>query len=422
MVNGHEYGNAGCCVCTPKEKPNCQALGMRRGVDLSCRKKLIFRRPRIGECEAGFELGLGLCYRFCPRGYHGVGPVCWSQVPEVKDTTGVVHRWANCGAAAAKDRWTCAKVVSEQVWAVFSSIFSIVTFGLSSWASRGADTAKKMAQDATKYLKVAARLNKIEQVGGWVEAGIDCGLGITNSIGDQNPAEGLTSCAVAAFSATLSVLPDVAPDGALPKVLDDPDTKGFAEAKLAKQRPNLQRQLDEFDADLNDLENAKTVLNAEKLAGVNEARRLEIDEKLDEIKAKKIALVDDRKTVKKELGDLELDVKAYEVSDLEQKIAVAELPADAETLRKLEAAKEGYAELATEIDPTYDRDNVDLFRSHPVDRRKKLRNKARQVEYIRDVALDAAGEAGETVADRETYSVGGGACGVGGAGSAGRDG
>ena len=150
---------------------------------------------------------------------------------------------------------------------------------------------------------------------------------------------------------------------------------------------------------------------------MNEARRLEIDEQLDDIKAKKIALVDDQKAVKKELGDLELDVKAYEVSDLEQKIA--EQPADAETRRKLEAAKEDYAELATEIDPTYDRDNVDLFRSHPVDRRKKLRNKARQVEYIRDVALDAAGEAGETVADRETYSVGGGACGVGGAGGAG---
>jgi hypothetical protein len=34
------YNNLGCCICRPKI-PNCLALGLNAGIDLSCAKKII---------------------------------------------------------------------------------------------------------------------------------------------------------------------------------------------------------------------------------------------------------------------------------------------------------------------------------------------------------------------------------------------
>ena len=43
------YHNFGCCICRPP-KPNCKALGMNGGLDLSCAKKLQIGKPHSANC------------------------------------------------------------------------------------------------------------------------------------------------------------------------------------------------------------------------------------------------------------------------------------------------------------------------------------------------------------------------------------
>jgi len=70
------YSPFGCCICRPTV-PDCNALGMNGGLDLSCTKKLVLGSPSPADCAAGLEYDAGLCYPKCKTGYNGVGPVCW---------------------------------------------------------------------------------------------------------------------------------------------------------------------------------------------------------------------------------------------------------------------------------------------------------------------------------------------------------
>lgn len=51
------------------------------------------------DCGPGLSKDAGLCYKNCPDGYAGVGPVCWGSNPP---------EWVNCGMGAAKDSKVCA--------------------------------------------------------------------------------------------------------------------------------------------------------------------------------------------------------------------------------------------------------------------------------------------------------------------------
>jgi hypothetical protein len=85
------YKNFGCCICRPT-KPNCRALGLNNGIDLSCAKKVSIGDPRVGTCPAGQQNDAGLCYPNCRSGYKGVGPVCWAKAPP---------KWVECGMGSA---------------------------------------------------------------------------------------------------------------------------------------------------------------------------------------------------------------------------------------------------------------------------------------------------------------------------------
>lgn len=134
------YSAVGCCLCRPNV-PNCAALGMNPGIDLSCAKRVIIGDPVTGSCPYGEESDGGLCYKQCRPGYDGVGPVCW---------TGAPRGWVECGMGAAKDSATCAQIVFGQVQSVGQLAFNVATLGSGSAAS-GASSASRLATLKQKY-------------------------------------------------------------------------------------------------------------------------------------------------------------------------------------------------------------------------------------------------------------------------------
>lgn len=136
------YEAFGCCICRPKV-PDCRAMGLNPGIDLSCAKKVTIGDPVPGVCRSGEERNAGLCYKNCSPGYQGVGPVCWGQPPP---------GWVNCGMGAAKDELKCASVIFGQVASVAQLAFTVATFGSSTPLTAGMDAPA-----------AASRLAKLKQ-------------------------------------------------------------------------------------------------------------------------------------------------------------------------------------------------------------------------------------------------------------------
>jgi hypothetical protein len=133
------YSNFACCICRPRT-PNCNALGFNGGIDLSCAKRLKIGEPSSPSCNSDTENDAGLCYERCKSGYYGVGPVCWSKVP---------NGWTDCGMGAAKDKSTCGSITSGQIMSVGTLALNVATLG----ASSGATTAAK-ASSNSKLVKL----------------------------------------------------------------------------------------------------------------------------------------------------------------------------------------------------------------------------------------------------------------------------
>lgn len=87
-------------------------------MDLSCAKKIVLGEPTIiNGCPSGKGYQAGLCYDPCDDGFHGVGPVCWSNTP-----TG----WVDCGAGDTATIGGCVTAISSQVTSVVQSAVKIV--------------------------------------------------------------------------------------------------------------------------------------------------------------------------------------------------------------------------------------------------------------------------------------------------------
>ena len=140
------YSAFGCCICRPN-KPNCSALGLKAGVDLSCAKQLTIGDPVVGVCASNEQQDAGLCYTPCASGFTSVGPVCWGQAPK---------GWVDCGMGAAKDSLTCAKIIAGQVVAVGNLALTIGSLGTSTSLTAGlsapakASRLTKLTQEFTK--------------------------------------------------------------------------------------------------------------------------------------------------------------------------------------------------------------------------------------------------------------------------------
>ncbi len=130
------YQKVGCCICRPK-KPDCSALGLKAGIDLSCAKRVNIGKPETGTCGKGEQKDAGLCYKNCRAGYGSIGPVCWGKKPK---------GWVACGMGAAKDRKTCASIVFGQVSSVGTMAMNIATMGGSGAATAAASSEEKASR------------------------------------------------------------------------------------------------------------------------------------------------------------------------------------------------------------------------------------------------------------------------------------
>ncbi len=215
----------GCCLCRPPQ-PNCGALGMLPGGDLECAKRIIIGVPHIGICDEGMEMNVGLCYKFCRGGYHGVGPVCWGHAPKVGGT-----QWVNCAMGAADSDATCGMVIADQVSSVFMAILNIATLGAGNAATKTSMIVKKVTEvaevvipcatsvaDAGISIADAVKKNESDDVGGTVLSAIaGCAIGpIAGKVGEKvgaksgEIAEHFTAFAVEAGAATVEGLNDMA--------------------------------------------------------------------------------------------------------------------------------------------------------------------------------------------------------------------
>jgi len=185
------YKNVGCCICRPS-RPNCRALGMNKGIDLSCAKKVQIGAPKPGICGNGQVRDAGLCYKKCRVGFDGVGPVCWGQPPK---------RWVQCGMGAAKDSKTCAGIVFDQVASVGEMAMFAASLGSSSAATGGAKGAKssarlaklkaqfakmKKAFDKIKDSKNVKKAIKAAEAAGNVKAGYDASQTAANAVTEED--------------------------------------------------------------------------------------------------------------------------------------------------------------------------------------------------------------------------------------------
>jgi EGF domain/Calcium-binding EGF domain len=145
------YSPFGCCICRPNP-PDCSALGLNPGIDLSCAKKIIIGDPTPMICASELQYDAGLCYPYCTEGYYNVGPVCWSACDS--DQT-------DCAAACAKDTATCALGITEQILAPLIVAANILTLGLATPITGAITISIKTASGATKLVSGATRLGKI---------------------------------------------------------------------------------------------------------------------------------------------------------------------------------------------------------------------------------------------------------------------
>ena len=185
------YKAFGCCICRP-HKPNCRALGLKNGIDLSCAKRVAIGKPKTGICGSGKENDAGLCYKNCKKGYDGVGPVCWGDKPK---------RWVNCGMGAAKDSKTCASITFGQVAAVGEMglfIGSLGSSGAATKAATGPQKASKLAKlkkdfEAMKKAFEAAKNGpkmqkaiKAAQAAGKVKKGYNASQTLKNAVTEED--------------------------------------------------------------------------------------------------------------------------------------------------------------------------------------------------------------------------------------------
>ena len=144
------YKPFGCCICRPA-KPNCRALGLNNGIDLSCGKKIKIGDPTPMICPSYQEYDAGLCYRQCRSAYDGVGPVCWQKCDS--DQT-------NCGAGCANSGTSCGFAIWDQVKSPVVLAANIVTLGLGSPATGAASAAADTLVVGGKTLTGTTKLGK----------------------------------------------------------------------------------------------------------------------------------------------------------------------------------------------------------------------------------------------------------------------
>jgi len=198
------YSPFGCCICRPKV-PNCAALGLNSGIDLSCGKKIKIGNPVTGTCP-GQDKDAGLCYPKCRPGYTGIGPVCWGQPPP---------GWVICGMGAAKNSNACASVILGQVASVGQLAITVASLGSSTALTAGMSPsakASRLAKLRQQYSALSVQFDLLRRTNKSVQNALDL-LRITNvgahaAVTIQTGVNALTEEDMIRFAAQVAALLD----------------------------------------------------------------------------------------------------------------------------------------------------------------------------------------------------------------------
>jgi hypothetical protein len=136
------YSPFGCCICRPTP-PNCRAIGMNGGIDLSCAKKTSSVTP-FG-CHVLVESSTKLI--FATR-------LAKTSSMEMESAQFAGPRLLLAGwTAAAKDDNECATVVTDRILSVGMLALTI--------ASLGATSLVNMAKNSVEYAQLAKDWKKL---------------------------------------------------------------------------------------------------------------------------------------------------------------------------------------------------------------------------------------------------------------------
>lgn len=114
------YVNVGCCICREKSCPSGY-----KDDGATCRRDVhIYGKPSYGRgvgkvpktCPPDRpHFNAGLCYKLCPAGYKGVGPVCWKycKYQNIVAKAGGVNMPTECGAACSTTSQSCATFTQQ---------------------------------------------------------------------------------------------------------------------------------------------------------------------------------------------------------------------------------------------------------------------------------------------------------------------
>ena len=203
------YHKVGCCICRPS-KPDCRALGLKRGIDLSCAKRVKIGKPKGVRCGTGFVKSAGLCYKKCRPGFNGVGPVCWAQPP--------VASWVKCGMGAAKDKKTCRSAITDQIMSVGEVALNVATLGTSAAATETANVAEnagRLAELRKEYQRMkdlweeAKQIKEVKTAVNAAEKTKEVGEFASNVYGAEQEAEGaVTAEDMARVAAMIAAIVD----------------------------------------------------------------------------------------------------------------------------------------------------------------------------------------------------------------------
>jgi len=116
------YNNVGCCICREKSCPSGY-----KDDGATCRRDVhIYGKPSYGRgvgkvpktCPPDRpQYNAGLCYKLCPAGYKGVGPVCWKycKYNNIIAKAAGVNYPTECGAACSTSSQACATFTQQLV-------------------------------------------------------------------------------------------------------------------------------------------------------------------------------------------------------------------------------------------------------------------------------------------------------------------
>jgi hypothetical protein len=151
------YDNVGCCVCRQKTCPSGY-----HDDGATCRRDVhIYGKPSKGRgvgtvpktCPADIpHFQAGLCYKQCPAGYKGYGPVCWKRCTynNIIAKAGGANMPTECGAACSPSSQACA-TFTQQLVAAGLKIASDIVIAI---AAEDPEKLTDIPDQVQKYLDV----------------------------------------------------------------------------------------------------------------------------------------------------------------------------------------------------------------------------------------------------------------------------